>query len=59
VGELEFEPSAPVLLDDEEVYGPHYAYGTAEPETSASSSARPGGPLGRGKSSEPLPRYER
>ncbi|KAK3310046.1 uncharacterized protein B0T15DRAFT_546393 [Chaetomium strumarium] len=60
MAELDFEPSAPVLLEDEDVYGPHYAYGTAGPETSVASSARAGGPLGGGAGSlEPLPRYER
>ncbi|KAK4105530.1 hypothetical protein N658DRAFT_416106 [Parathielavia hyrcaniae] len=47
----DLEPSAPVL-DDEESYGPQYAYGTAMAESVA-------GQTGLGGLSEPLPKYER
>ncbi|KAK4236905.1 hypothetical protein C8A03DRAFT_35177 [Achaetomium macrosporum] len=62
--EVEFEPSAPVLLEDEEVYGPHYTYGTAVPGALPSSSSAQVGTLGGVAAeslepSEPLPRYER
>jgi hypothetical protein len=49
----DFQPSAPVLLEDEEAYGLHYSYGTAVAESSSAAQA------GLGGTAEPLPRYER
>ncbi|KAK3394303.1 hypothetical protein B0H63DRAFT_42517 [Podospora didyma] len=46
-----FEPSAPVLMQEEEGYGSHYTYGAAV----AGSSSR----LRTSAPSEPLPKYER
>lgn len=67
-----FEPSAPVLVDDDEAdYGAHYTYANASSSNGPSSSAVPGaGVVGIGGSGpvvggagaggiEPLPRYER
>ncbi|KAM7209071.1 pH-response regulator protein palF/prr-3 [Naviculisporaceae sp. PSN 640] len=67
-----FEPSAPVLVDDDEAdYGAHYTYAHASGSNGLSSSALPGsGVTGVGGSGpvvggagpggiEPLPRYER
>lgn len=58
-----FEPSAPVLDEEEEVaaYGPHFAYRSVQAGGASSSSApaagQPDHPDGPG--AEPLPRYER
>lgn len=63
----EFEPSAPVLLEDEggnnaeeDAYGRHYAYADASPAAAAAAGGGNGsaeaGPLALG--AEPLPRYE-
>lgn len=51
---VEAEPSAPIL-EDEDAYGPHYAYGTAVAE----SSAQVGQSLAAPAEPEPLPKYER
>ena len=51
---VESEPSAPVL-EDEDAYGPHYAYG----RTGRGSSAQAGQGSVRAEEPEPLPKYER
>ncbi|KAK4220140.1 pH-response regulator protein palF/prr-3 [Rhypophila decipiens] len=64
-----FEPSAPVLVDDDEAdYGTHYTYATASPTANggpSSSALGGGGVVGEPSAAgghggiEPLPRYER
>ncbi|KAK5663249.1 hypothetical protein OQA88_3676 [Cercophora sp. LCS_1] len=58
VPEAAFEPSAPVLVEDEEeTYGPDYSYASAS-VAGPSSSVQGLSPVGSGPA-EPLPKYER